>query len=196
MASLDAVALFSSNADAMLQLGKLLESAGFKVASALISDVCDGRCDIGRVMDGHDPSVVIYDIGPPYEKNWTLFEKLRMEPPMRDRRFVLTTMNASSVEDLAGVDGRIYEIVETDSDPGEIVHAVKEAARSRLVRAEQPHAKVADMSNRRVQTERRHGWTSNEVYAKLREKREAVEFERRRGARRTDDTDPNHSHAA
>ena len=196
MVSLGGVALFGSNTDAMLQLSKLLESAGFDVVSALIPDVCDGRCDIVSLMDGHDPAVVVYDIGTPYEQAWRLFEKLRAQPAVRDRQFILTTMNAARVEALAGGDRRIYEIVNTDSDPGEIVHAIKEAARARVVRAEQPHTNVTVMSERRVQTDRRHGWTSNEVYAKLREKREAVEVERRRGFRRADDNDPNHSHAA
>jgi DNA-binding NarL/FixJ family response regulator len=196
MVSLGGVALFGSNTDAMLQLSKLLESAGFDVVSALIPDVCDGRCDIVSLMDGHDPAVVVYDIGMPYDQAWRLFEKLRAQPAVRDRQFILTTMNAARVEALAGGDRRIYEIVNTDSDPGEIVHAIKEAARARVVRAEQPHTNVTVMSERRVQTDRRHGWTSNEVYAKLREKREAVEVERRRGFRRADDNDPNHSHAA
>jgi DNA-binding NarL/FixJ family response regulator len=176
MASPGVVALFSSNVDAMLRLAKLLESAGFRVASALISDVCDGHCDVRGLMDRNDPSVVVYDLGPAYEQNWSMFDKLRVEPVMRDRRFVLTATNASRAEALAGSDGRIYEIVDTASDPGEIVHAVKEAARARVVRAERPHQNVATLTDRRVQTDRRHGWTSNEVYAKLREKREAVVF--------------------
>ena len=52
------------------------------------------------------------------------------------------------------------------------------------------------MPERRVDSDRRGTWTSNEIYEKLREKREEVEEERRRGGRRATDHGPDHSHAA
>jgi DNA-binding response OmpR family regulator len=177
-------------------LRKLLESAGFGVVSALIPDVRDGGCDVNAMMDRHDPSVVVYDIGPPYEDNWRMFEELRARTSMRIRRCVITAVNASRVEELAGADDRIYEVVDTQSDLGEIVKAVKEAARARVIRAEQPKSNVTAMPERRFHSDRRELWLSNDVYTKLREKREAVEFERRRAGRRATDTDPNRSQAA
>ena len=138
MGPLGAVALFNSNLEAIMPLRKLLESAGFTVVSALIPDIRDGRCDVNGMMDRHERSVVVYDIGPPYEDNWKMFEALRASTSMRDRRCVITAVNPSRIEELAGDDDRIYEVVDTHSDLGEIVKAVKEAARARVIRAERP----------------------------------------------------------
>jgi len=196
MGSLGVVALFNSQTDGIALLGRLVESAGFSVVSARIADVRNGRCNIEAMMHRHDPAVVVYEIAPPYEESWSLFQRLRVGTEMRDRRFVITAANASRVEELAATDHRIYEVVETQADLAEVVKAIKEAARARVIRAEQPTSKVAAPPERRQHGDRRLGWTTNEVYAKLRQKREAVELERRQGSRRVADHDPNHSHAA
>jgi DNA-binding NarL/FixJ family response regulator len=194
MGSLGVVALFNSNVDALVLLGRLLESAGFTVVTALIPDLRNGRCDVNAMLDRHNPSVIVYDIGPPYEDNWKMFEQLRASTSMRDRRCVITAVSAARVEQLAGSDVRIYEVVDKQSDLGEIVKAVKEAARARVIRAAPPSSKVRAMEDRRSLDRRQPSWSANDIYAKLREKREAVEFERRRGGRRA--TDPDHYHAA
>jgi DNA-binding NarL/FixJ family response regulator len=194
MGVLGVVALFNSNIDALDLLGRLLESAGFTVVSALIPDVRSGGCDVNAMLERQDPSVIVYDIGPPYDENWKMFERLRASTSMRDRRCVITAVNAARVEQLAGSDVRIYEVVDKQRDLGEIVKAVKEAARARIIRAAQPPAKVTAMEDRRSRERRQPSWSANDIYAKLREKREAVESERRRGGRRA--TDPDHYHAA
>jgi response regulator RpfG family c-di-GMP phosphodiesterase len=199
MGSLGSVALFNSNLDALVLLGKLLESAGFTVVSALIPDVRSGRCDVNGMLQQYDPSVIVYDIGPPYEENWKMFEELRASTSMRHRRCVITAVNAARVEQLAASDDRIYEVVDKASDLGEIVKAVKEAARAHIIRAEQPRSNVTMIDDRRQLDRRQHdrrqpSWSADDIYMKLREKREAVEFERRRAGRRA--TDPDQYHAA
>ena len=194
MGSFGSVALFNSNLDALVLLGKLLESAGFTVVSALIPDVRSGRCDVNRMFEQHDPSVIVYDIGPPYEENWKMFEELRASTSMRHRRCVITAVNAARVEQLAASDDRIYEVVDEARDLGEIVKAVKEAARAHIIRAEQPRSNVTMIDDRRQHDRRQSSWSADDIYRKLREKREAVEFERRRAGRRA--TDPDQYHAA
>ena len=194
MGSFGSVALFNSNLDALVLLGKLLESAGFTVVSALIPDVRSGRCDVNGMFEQHDPSVIVYDIGPPYEENWKMFEELRASTSMRHRRCVITAVNAARVEQLAASDDRIYEVVDKASDLGEIVKAVKEAARAHIIRAEQPRSNVTMIDDRRQHDRRQSSWSADDIYMKLREKREAVEFERRRAGRRA--TDPDQYHAA
>jgi DNA-binding NarL/FixJ family response regulator len=194
MGSFGSVALFNSNLDALVLLGKLLESAGFTVVSALIPDVRSGRCDVNGMFEKHDPSVIVYDIGPPYEENWKMFEELRASTSMRHRRCVITAVNAARVEQLAASDDRIYEVVDEARDLGEIVKAVKEAARAHIIRAEQPRSNVTMIDDRRQHDRRQSSWSANDIYTKLREKREAVEFERRRAGRRA--TDPDQYHAA
>jgi DNA-binding response OmpR family regulator len=200
--TLGVVALFNSNLDAVALISRLLKSAGFTVASALIPDIRDGRCDVGDFIRRHDPAVVVYDIGPPYEENWTMFRQLRATS-MRDRRFVVTSVDAAQVERLAGRDERIYEVVDRPFDLDNIVQAVKGATRARwfnhgAVEPQQPPSNVTAMPERRVRVDRRQSsWTANDIYTKLREKREAVEFERRRFGRRATDRDHGpSSHAA
>jgi DNA-binding NarL/FixJ family response regulator len=202
MGTLGVVALFNSNPDALLSLCRLIESAGFDVVSALIPEVRDGRCDVNGIMEQHDPVVVVYDIGPPYEESWAVFEHCRATA-MRDRRFVITSADPARVERLAGRDDRIFEIVDDRPvDLGNIVQAIKEAARARRfipgsVNPEQT-PNVTSMPERRFRVDRRQSsWTSNDIYQKLREKREEMELERRRFGRRATDRDHGpSSHAA
>jgi DNA-binding response OmpR family regulator len=199
MGSLGSVVLFNANLDALAPLARLLESAGFEVVSAPIPEVRDGRCDADGIMERHDPTVVVYDIGPPYEESWANFQVCRATS-MRDRRFVITSANPERVERLAGRDERIYEVVDEPWDLDNIVHAVKEAARARRFIPANSHetSNVTPMPERRFHSDRRHSeWTSNDIYQKLREKREEVEFERRRFGRRATDRDHGpSSHAA
>jgi DNA-binding NarL/FixJ family response regulator len=191
MGSLGVVALFNGNPDVLALVGKLLESAGFEVVSATITEVRDGRCDVQRIIGRHDPAVVVYDIGAPYEENWAMFQQLRATA-MKDRRFVITSANPARVEWLAGRDERIFEIVDQRLDPDNIVHAVKEAARARRFIPGNSHepSNVTPMAERRRHSDRRQSqWTTNDIYQKLREKREEVEFERRRFGRRATDRD-------
>jgi CheY-like chemotaxis protein len=171
------------------------------VVSAVIHEVRDGRFDVAAFVTQHDPDVIVYDIGPPYRDSWALFEKLRTLPEMRDRRFVITSANARQVEQLVGRDERIYEVVDTPAELGEIAVAVKEAARARDTRTDADEttrrSNVMTMPERRQQDRRGPSWSSDDIYLKLREKREAVELERRRfGRRATDRRDGPTSHAA
>jgi DNA-binding response OmpR family regulator len=191
MGSLGVVVLFNRNPDALVPLARLLESAGFDVVSAHIPEVRDGRCDADGIMERHDPAVIVYDIDPPYEENWDNFQVCRATS-MRDRRFVITSANPAYVQRLAGRDERIYEIVDEPWDLDNIVDAVKEAARARrfIPGNSQNHSNVTPIADRRFHPDRRGAqWTSNDIYQKLREKREEVEFERRRFGRRATDRD-------
>jgi DNA-binding NarL/FixJ family response regulator len=186
--------------DGVAELGKLLESAGFTVVSTLIADIRNGRCDVGLLMHRLDPLVVVYDVGAPYEENWRLFQELR-STSMRNRRFVITSANRARAERLAAGDDRIFEIVDQPFDLDTVVHAVKEAARARRFiprAASSPTSNVTAITDRRYSDRRQSSWTSNDIYLKLREKREEVEFERRRFGRRASDRDhgPRSSHAA
>jgi len=192
MSSLGVVALVNTNVGAIGVLRRLLESAGFTVISAPDLEAFSG--------DEH-AAVIVYDIGPPYIENWQRFERLRARPSMSDRRFVITAADTTQVERLAGNDDHIFEVINKDSDLASIVQGVKEATRARATRGVQVSAgartNVLQMPERRKGDRRESSWSSNDLYEKLREKREQVEGERRRGGRRATDLnhDPHH-HAA
>ncbi len=112
----------------------VLQHAGFLVASAFTYDIRDGRVDLDAFVRRNHPLVVVYDVAPPYDANWALFQRLREDPALQACQFVITSTNAAQVQALAGRDERIYEIVGKPYDLDLVVRAVKEASRARAVR--------------------------------------------------------------
>ena len=128
------VLVLNTSPDTIEMLRGVLQKAGMVVLSAYTYDVRDGRVDLDAMMREHHPSVVVYDIAPPYDENWRLFRHLRAVDAMRGSRFVLTTTNLTHVQPLVGRDERIYEVVGRPLDLDEITKAVKEALRARPTR--------------------------------------------------------------
>jgi CheY-like chemotaxis protein len=106
----DVVAIINTSRDAADMLSALLESAGFVTVSGYTVDIRDGRLDLASFVRQHQPKVIVYDIAPPYERNWRMFEHLRTTI-LKDYRFVLTSTNVAQVEQLIGRTPRIYEVV-------------------------------------------------------------------------------------
>jgi len=128
------VAVINSTSDVTDLLRIALEQSGFVVVTALTPEVRDGHVDFDHFMRQHRPRVVIYDVAPPYESNYRLFEHLAAMPTARESQFVLTSTNAKHVEQLGGLHQRVHEIVGKPYDIAEIVGAVREAARARSTR--------------------------------------------------------------
>lgn len=131
---LPVAAVINSTPDTIEMLRLVLQYAGFVVISAYTHDIRDGRTDIRAFMAEHRPSVVVYDIAPPYDQAWEFFQHLRRTPAMDGVRFVITSTNAGHVQGLAGNDERVYEVIGKPYDLDRIVQATKEALRARPVR--------------------------------------------------------------
>ena len=127
------VAAINSTSDITDPLRIALEQSGF-VVTALTPEVRDGHVDFARFVRQHQPRVVIYDVAPPYESNYRLFEHLAAMADAQDVPFVLTSTNAKHVEQLGGLHQRVSEIVGEPFDIAEIVGAVREAAHARSMR--------------------------------------------------------------
>jgi CheY-like chemotaxis protein len=95
--------------------------------------VQSGQVDLEAFLRTQRPKVIVYDIAPPYDRNWEMLQHLR-QTVLRDYQFVLTTVNRTHVESMVGKDERIYEVVGKPHDLDAIVRAVKEATRSRPTR--------------------------------------------------------------
>ena len=131
----DVVAVINTSPDVVDMLRLTLEYAGIVVVSAMTWEVRDGEIDLERFITQHKPRVVVYDIAPPYENNWLLFQHIRNMPVMKGIEFILTSTNAQQVHQLARETiHRIYEIVGKPFDLGEIVTAVRDALKSRPTR--------------------------------------------------------------
>lgn len=128
------VAVINTSPDVTDLLRRTLEPAGFVVVTALTFDIRDGAVDLQQFIEQHDPRVIVYDIAPPYDANWRLFEHLRSRPWMRHRQYVITSVNAREVEKVASTPSQIYEVVGKPFDLDIIVNAVREAALARPTR--------------------------------------------------------------
>jgi CheY-like chemotaxis protein len=162
MTDQDVIAIFNANPDAIELLAHVLSVAGFIVVSALIPDVRDGRVDLDEFLAAHDPSVIVFDVAPPYGRNWRFLERLRDMAAMRERRLIITSLNPRHVEDLTRGDEKVYEVVGKPYDLGLITQAVKEACRARSTRLADDRPAGDAILERRYMSERRQSSASDD----------------------------------
>ena len=134
MATRSVVAVINTSPDIVEMLRGVLQHAGLVVVSAFTHQIRDGVIDFGAFMRQHNPSAVVYDIAPPYDANWGLFEHLRAHETMAECPVVITSTHAAYVQKVAGHNHRVYEIIGRPLDLDEIVRAVKDAVWSRPTR--------------------------------------------------------------
>jgi CheY-like chemotaxis protein len=129
----DVIAIINTSPDTVGLLSELLERAGFLVVTAYTHSIRDGSVDLQAFLRTHRPRVIVYDIAPPYERNWQFLQHLR-GTVLSGFQFVLTTTNPSRVEPFVKGDERVYEVVDKTGTLDEILRATREAARSRSIR--------------------------------------------------------------
>jgi len=121
------VALFNASDDTIDMVQKLLAAADS--AQTLVwchfSDLKKGNVDFGSYLDKHNPEVVIFDISPPYDENWTFFKTMRDSKRMNGRGTVLTTTNKNRLDEVLGEDSHALEVVGRPKDLQEIDAAIK-----------------------------------------------------------------------
>lgn len=123
------VAVLNTSDDTVELLRVYLENEGYVVVSAHVSKLKRGERSLEEHIAEHDPSVVIFDLAPPYDKSWTFLEHVRAHPTMKHRQFVLTSTNVRHVRDLIkdSAGEPVHEIIGKPYDLKEIVAAVKKA---------------------------------------------------------------------
>jgi DNA-binding NtrC family response regulator len=124
------VATINSSPDTVEMLSYWFENAGFVVVSGMTHDIRIGRLDLGEFLSAHQPDVIIYDIAPPYERNWRLFEHLR-ETVFPDHPYVLTSTNAGLVKKFIDPALNIFDVLEKPYS----LDAILEAANTALERS-------------------------------------------------------------
>ncbi|HJU43293.1 MAG TPA: hypothetical protein VJ691_10780 [Vicinamibacterales bacterium] len=119
------VAIFNTSPDTVEMLRIVLEHSGFVVASVYTYELRDGKVDVEMFVRQHRPDVVIYDVAPPYEKNWREFLHVKTMDAFKGLKFLITTTNVKRVREVAGDGPQLFELVGKPYDLGMIVDAVK-----------------------------------------------------------------------
>jgi CheY-like chemotaxis protein len=96
------IAIFNTNAEVLELVRESLQQAGFQAVVAHIADIKSGRLDMIRFVEEHNPDVIVYDVAPPYDTNWTFLRLMRNSKVMHGRAFVVTTTNKRALEELIG----------------------------------------------------------------------------------------------
>jgi len=119
------VALINSSPDVVDMIRIALEQVGIVLVSAFTHDIRDGAVDVEAFVKQHQPQIILYDVAPPYQANWLLFQHISGMPVMAGRHFILTTTNERHVRELAA-QHHLHEIVGKPYDLGLLVTAVQD----------------------------------------------------------------------
>ncbi len=87
------VAIINTSEEVVEFLREAMEQEGYAHVAEAVLTFKRGERDVETFLQRHDPDVVIWDIGFPYEKNWAFFAGLRRAGVFDGRGLVLTTTN-------------------------------------------------------------------------------------------------------
>ena len=128
------IAIFNTNAEVLELVRDSLQQAGFQAVVAHIDDLKRGRLDMIQFVEEHKPDVIVYDVAPPYDTNWTFLRLMRNSRVMQGRAFVVTTTNKRALEELIGPNDAV-ELLCKPYDLEQIVQSVNHALSTQVAPA-------------------------------------------------------------
>jgi hypothetical protein len=122
------VAIIDSHGDTVEMLACLLEGSGLQAIQGPPVTGNPSTVDFAGYMARHDPEALIWNIAPPYERNWGFFKLLRRIGPLEGRAVVLTTTDKRKLDSLLFHDASTrLEVLGKPYAPALMVEAVKRA---------------------------------------------------------------------
>ena len=120
------IAVFNSSSDTVDLLRRALEQEGLQTVIGHIPEIKQGGLDLIAFIGRHVPAVIVYDVSPPYEENWTFLRLVRSSEAVSGKPFVITTTNKPALDSLVGSTEAI-EIIGKPYDLQQVVDAVRAA---------------------------------------------------------------------
>lgn len=121
------VAVFNSSDDLVEMIRILLEHHGFVAITGHVDELRSGKVDLEAFTRQFQPSVVVYDLPPPYDRHWAFLDMLRTKSPLHGVPFVVTCTNAKVAQELAGRNEPVIQIVGRPFEFDELLAAVRAA---------------------------------------------------------------------
>ena len=118
------VAIFNASNDIVELLKLLFSEQGWRAVSGHADDVKSGALDFMAFVETHQPDAIVWDIAPPYDRNWRFFKLLRSLRPLEACTLVVTTTHKRHLDNLAGQETGAFEILGKPYDIQLIVDAV------------------------------------------------------------------------
>ena len=119
------VAVFNASDDTVEMLKALLSSRGYVAISGEVDKVKSGEVDFIAFLEAHRPDAMIWDIAPPYDRNWRFYKLVRQLRPLEQCAMVLTTTHRQHLHELTGEAVDAIEIIGKPYDLQAIVDAVE-----------------------------------------------------------------------
>lgn len=121
------VALFNSSDDLLELLRMLFEDHGYLAVTGHVNDLRKSTFDLHAFVEQHRPSVVLYDLIPPFERQWAFLDHLRTHSPLRGLPFVLMSTNECLARSLASRNEPVIEVVGRPFEFPVLLEAVRRA---------------------------------------------------------------------
>jgi len=127
-------AIFNTNPEVLDLVREALQDAGHATVVAHVDDLKRGRIDLVEFVEQHHPDVIVYDVAPPYDTNWTFLRVMRNSKVMQGRAFVVTTTNKKALDELIGPTD-VVELLCKPYDLEQIVQSVNRALSTQVAPA-------------------------------------------------------------
>ena len=121
------VAVFNSADDVIEMLRLALETSGFAVVSAKLSEIQSGVMDLVAFVSEHRPVAIVYDLPRPYEANWNFLRLLREVQSLSRLGWVLTTLDKAALEAAVGPTRVVQIVLGKPYGLGDVVAAVRQS---------------------------------------------------------------------